>query len=119
MSRKYEAIDLMKLYTLGSHKGWNEYLQRCFDTRNINALAKLRYQICAGMDDLAKAKLNTEDINIWFIRLNRSIENTAKKIIRAKHPMATDSGLGTTGKRDDAKKRRDLELRKFLQESGY
>ncbi len=122
MSRKYEAVDLMKLYTHGSTNGWNDFLKKCLTKRDINALAKLRYQICAGMDDLAKLKLNTEEINVWFVRLNRSLELTAKKIIRIKCPLPGDAGakpLKTLGDYASAKRKRDLELRKFMQESSY
>lgn len=83
MSRKFEAINLMALYAKGSANGWNEILNECYLKRDINRLAKIRYQICAGMDDVAKAKLNTDDINTWFVRLTMSLENTAKKNIES------------------------------------
>ncbi len=121
MSRKYEAIDLMKLYTHGSVNGWNEFLVKCLNKKDINALAKIKYQVCAGMDDLAKGKLNTEDINVWFVRLTRSLEQTAKKIIRIKHPMPGDNGKKVTDLSDyqTAKRRRDHELQKFMKDSSY
>ena len=123
MSRKYEAIDLMKLYTHGSHKGWNEFLDQCLRFQNINALAKLRYQICAGMDDLAKAKLNDDKMDIWFTRLTRSIEQTAKKLIKLRHPMPGDGIVAGTefdvAKYKLAKQKRDAELQKFLKDSSY
>ncbi|MBK8260102.1 MAG: hypothetical protein IPK80_02055 [Nannocystis sp.] len=71
------------------------------------------------MDDLAKKKLNTEEMNIWFIRLNRSIENTAKKILREKYPLPEDNPLdfeNRTAVTGDMKKKRDDELAKFLKE---
>lgn len=122
MSRKFEAIDLLKLYTFGSTNGWNDYLNDCLNKKNINALSKLRYQICAGMDDLAKAKLNTDAINIWFVRLNRSIEITAKKTIKARNPLPGDNGLKVkefASKCLLAKRKRDLELAQFMKESSY
>lgn len=121
--RKYEAIDLMKLKSLGSHVGWNKMLTEAYEKRDINRLAKLRYQIQAGMDDLAKNKLNTADMNIWFCRIMKSLEITAKRIIKAKYPLPQDNPL--IAKRaeylnfGEAKKRRDLELKAFLQKSSY
>ena len=120
--RKYEAIDLAKLYALGSTNGWNEVLNDRFAKRDIDGLAKLRYQIAAGMDDLAKKKLNTEEMNIWFIRLNRSIELTAKKILRAKYPLPEDNPLdfaNRTASTGDLKKKRDDELARFFKKSAY
>ncbi|MBK8260157.1 MAG: hypothetical protein IPK80_02330 [Nannocystis sp.] len=120
--RKFEAIDLAKLYALGSANGWNEVLNERYAKRDIDGLAKLRYQIAAGMDDLAKKKLNTEEMNIWFIRLNRSIENTAKKILREKYPLPEDNPLdfeNRTAVTGDMKKKRDDELAKFFKRSAY
>lgn len=120
--RKFEAIDLAKLYALGSANGWNEILSERLAKRDIDGLAKLRYQIAAGMDDLAKKKLNTEEMNIWFIRLNRSIENTAKKILREKYPLPEDNPLdfeNRTAKTYDLKKKRDDELARFFKKSAY
>jgi hypothetical protein len=122
MSRKYEAIDLLKLRTHGSTKGWNDFLNECLVKLDIHALAKVRYRICAGMDDLAKAHLNTEEICVWFVRLNRSLEVTAKKIIRIKHPMPGDKGTKVKEMVSEsyaAKKKRDFELQKFMKESAY
>lgn len=120
--RKYEAIDLMKLYSMGSANGWNQHLTQCFVNRDINALAKLKYQISAGMDDLAKQKVNTPEIDVWFTRLVKSIENTARKIIRVKHPMPGDNPLiakETSSAHLEAKRRRDQELARFLRDSSY
>lgn len=121
--RKYEAIDLMKLKSLGSHVGWNQMLTDCFDKRDINRLAKIRYQIQAGMDDLVKSKLNTSEMNVWYCRLMKSLEITAKRIIKAKHPLPQDNPLIAKKteylKFGEAKKRRDLELKSFLQKSSY
>lgn len=122
MNRKHEAIDLMALYAKGSANGWNEFLTECFNKRDINRLAKVRYQICAGMDDIAKAKLNTDDINVWFVRLTMSLENTAKRILRKKYPFPQDNPL--IAKESDpkyltAKRKRDHELQIFMKESSY
>lgn len=120
--RKHEAIDLAKLYALGSTNGWNEILNDRLAKQDIDGLAKLRYQIAAGMDDLAKKKLNTDEMNVWFVRLNRSIELTAKKIIRAKYPLPEDNPLdfaNRTSKTYDSKKKRDEELSKFFKRSAY
>ena len=91
MSRKYEAIDLMKLYTKGSSNGWNQELSKLYSAHDLNGLGKLLYRIQAGMDDLAKKKLNTEQIDVWFMRLTASIEKTARKIIREQYPMPGDA----------------------------
>lgn len=120
--RKFEALNLMKLYSLGSANGWNQELTKLYKAHDINGLARLRYQLAAGMDDLAKKKLNTEDMCVWFLRLNRSIENTAKKIIREKHPLPEDNPLAHESYSLDSaaqKKKRDHDLTLFLKNSAY
>lgn len=122
MSRKYSPIDLMKLYSLGSNNGWNDYLTKCFDEKNINALAKLKYQISVGMTDLARDKINTPTIDVWFTRLVRSLEITAKRIIKVKHPLPGDNPLLSMKIREsvhDVKKKRDHALAKFLKDSSF
>lgn len=119
--RKFEAIDLMKLYSSGSHKGWNKTLTDLHARLDINGLAKLRYQIQAGMDDLAKKKLNHEEIIIWYLRLIKSIEHTAKKIIRTKNPLPGDDPLKAKNFPNHLaiKRKRDQELDNFLNKSNY
>lgn len=121
--RKVEAIDLMKLYSKGSTNGWNEYLSKCYSNRDINSLARMRYSVQAGMADLAKKKLNTDDINIWFCRIIKSLEITAKRIIKAKYPLNLDNPLlAKNAKFSDElkiKRKRDQELAKFINESSY
>lgn len=112
----------MKLKALGSANGWNQVLTTHLEQGNIDGLARLRYQIAAGMDDLAKRKMNTDEMNVWFIRLNKSIEDTAKKIIRKKHPMPEDNPLASshyTHATGEAKKKRDHELAMFFKRSAY
>lgn len=126
--RKYEAIDLMKLYSQGSANGWNEFLTDCFIKNDINKLAVVKYKISAGMDDLAKQKLNTEEMNIQFARWVRSIEITARRIIKKMFPLPGDtiikSELDLMSKTDKdlmqkAKNSRDKALRDFMIKSSY
>jgi hypothetical protein len=126
--RKHEGIDIMKLYSQGNQTSWNKMLTRCFDNQDINTLAKIKYQLSVGMDDLAKLKLNSDDINVQFVRWVRSLEITAKRIIKKKHPMPGDNLSLSNLQNDDpsfklkaltAKRKRDEELREFLRKSSY
>ena len=119
--RKHDSIDLMKLYSQGDNKSWNRMLTRCYESKDINALGMMRYQLQAGMDDLAKKKLNDDKMNLWYIRLLRSIEQTAKKIIRIKHPLPGDNPLIAKKHFDylEQKRKRDAELKAFMEKSSY
>ena len=121
--RKVESVDLMKLYSQGSSNGWNDFLNTCYKNQNINSLGKMRYAIQAGMDDLVKKKLNTDDINVWFCRLIKSIEITAKRIIKVRNPLPGDNPLIAKNiefvDQRKIKQKRDQELAKFMHESSY
>lgn len=120
--RKLEALDLMKLHALGNSTAWNAVLKDCHKKQDINRLAKLRYQLQAGMDDLVKKKLNTEDMIKWFCRLNRSLELTAKKIIRERYPLPVDNPLTAKNYYNEyveQKRNRTNELMSFLKKSAY
>lgn len=90
LNRKWESIDLMTLYAECSHKQWNKYLSLCVVEQNVQILEKTYYGIQSGMDDLARQKLNSQKIINWYLRLAKSIENTAKTIYRAKYPSTLD-----------------------------
>jgi hypothetical protein len=121
--RKHEAIDLMNLYANGHHKKWNVMLSECVRSGSINRLARVRYELQAGMDDLVTKKLNTEDMSIFYLRLMRSVEKTAKKIIHDKIPMPGDDpnlkNKVSAMSKLEAKRQRDRELQKFLSKNSY
>ncbi len=121
-TRKYDAIDLMKLWALGSTNGWNDMLKKAHLDHNINLLGRLRYQIQAGMDDLAKKKAVTDELSVFYCRLLRSLEKTAKKIIVEKNPMPGDDPLAAKKWGPEwlaAKRKRDTELALFMRQSSY
>ena len=90
-SQGHLKIDLLNLYAKTNHTEWNNFLSKCLRNQDLHSLEKVFYGIQLGMNDLAKNKLNTEKINIWFIRLQRSIELTMKRIIKNKQPSPLDN----------------------------
>lgn len=123
MSLKHNGIDILELYSKGDPYKWNAFLDKCVEDKNINRLADTLRELQVGMAELAKKKLNTEDINNQFARWTRSIDQTAKKIIRQLHPLPQDNPLIAKKKEfvDQAKikRQRDDELEKFLRRSSY
>jgi len=74
------------------------------------------------MDDLAKLKLNSDEMCTWFVRLTKSIEDTVKKVIRQKYPLPEDNPLAHEDysfKSLEAKRNRDRALAVFLKRSNY
>ena len=121
MSRKYEAIDLISLYSKCSSQEWNAFLTQCLRSHNIQSLVSTRYALQAGMADLAKKKLNSEKMIEFFIRLERSIEKTLQRILREKEPNPCDNPLLSFDSIEfkDEKNQRDNELELFLKRTGY
>lgn len=119
--RKHDAIDLLKLYSAFSSREWNAVLTNCHKNHDITKLAQLRYSLQAGMDNLAKKKLNSQKLILWFIRLQTSIENTMKQIIKEKHPNPCDDPKKAADHAElkERKKDRDHELELFFKKSGY
>lgn len=119
--RKHAALDLIKLYSQCDHKHWNIFLTHCYQQGDIDKLVRTRYQLQAGMADLAKKKLNTDKMIQWFLRLQTSIENTIKKILRQKNPNPCDNPLIAADHVEfkGDKNKRDHELELYLKKTGY
>jgi hypothetical protein len=115
----------MKLWTLGSANGWNEQLDKCVHNQSINELARIRYGLQAGMTDLANQKLNDEKMNVFYARLMKSLENTARLIVRKIHPLPHDAPTihGIKSKHPVsalvAKRNRDREMELFFNKSSF
>jgi len=117
-----EEIDILALYAKGSHVGWNKWLSKCQANRDVLKLISVRKGLQINMDKIAKQKLNTEKVNVLFIRLTRSIEKTLKNIFREMYPspcddplLAKESGLARLAE----KRKRDAEFERFLRRHGF
>lgn len=119
--KNLDAIDLLTLYAKGDLKLWNSFLNECFLNLDVNRLADTRRRLQAGMDNAAKKKMNSEEIILFYIRLNRSIENTAKAIVRKRNPLFSDkpNNVKLAEKEKEIKSRRQLELAEFFKKSSY
>ncbi len=131
MSRKEQAIDLVKLFSK-DHSLWNEFLTDCQAQHNIKKLTRVYYGLQVGMDDLVKDKPNYGVLNLlclkqkmtideWFLRLQRSIEKTLKNILREKYPNPCDHPLIAKKFAHllGEKKARDLEFDNFLKRARF
>ena len=121
-TRKYPPIDVLKLYSQLDAALWNEFLTRALQRRDVEGLKQALYGIQAGMAEVAAKNLNSEKVNLFFIRLQRSIEITAKKLFREKYPSPLDDSLLVheySATHLDAKRKRDHAFEKFLREASF
>jgi len=122
VGRKYPSIDLFALYSKGDTAAWNQILTRCLVNHDVESLKKMLYGVEAGMTDLANENLNTEKMCEFFLRLQGSIEKTAKRIFREKYPNPKDNPA-EAGKWDitwlTAKRKRDHEFELFLKGARF
>jgi hypothetical protein len=120
-SNKHLKIDLLNLYAKTSVNEWNVFLTTCLQKKDLHTLQQVFYGTQLGMNDLAKAKLNTQKINVWFVRLQRSIEITIKKIIKSKDPSPLDNPLNAKdfAHKIGDKRKRDHEIELYLKRIRY
>lgn len=113
---KIDASGSFKL--LKSHKKWNVWLTRCLKNNDLQDLLKVRYGLQVGMDDLYKSGMSTPALAEMFIRWTKSIEKTARQIIKNRtkitHAIATDFL-----KAHEEKRRIDVEFESFLRDSSF
>jgi len=116
-----EAIDILKLYAGGSHSEWNAFLSRALDSDDVPGLTDVLRRLQMGMDDLVRQKLNTERVNVLFLRLQRSVENTLRDIHRKKYanPLYTSSDKALHRDHLEDKRRKQRELETFLRKVRY
>ena len=121
MKGRPEKIDVLKLYAKSDAKAWNAFLSKCLQTKDLHSLEKVLYGIQLGMNDLAKKKLNTEKINMFFIRIQKSLENTIRDVIRTRIPNALDDPLnvGKFGQMKDSKQKRDQDIERHLRKVRF
>ena len=118
---KPPKIDLLELYAKSNTNEWNIFLTKCVQTKNLLALRNVLYGIQLGMNDLAAKKMNTEKVNVFFIRLQRSIENTMKEIINLKNPHPLDNPYNKEkyGHLIETKRDRDQEIERYLRKVRF
>jgi hypothetical protein len=121
MKGKPPKIDLLELYAKCNTNEWNNFLNKCLSTHDLHKLQITLYGIQLGMNDLVDQKLNTEKVNIFFIRLQRSIENTMKQIIKLKKPHPLDNAFNKEkyGHMLESKRARDQQIEMFLKKVRF
>jgi len=125
-TRKYDALDVVSLFSRMKKKEWEIFLYRAYNNRNINKLIAYRYGFQAGLADAAKKNLSTPEIDLWVMKRVRDIEKIAQKVVRLRTPNPCDDPLyakkdplGYVHKAKFAKQQRDRELERFFQESSF
>ena len=122
--RNWPSIDIMKLYSKTTHTQWCTFLATCQNNEDVIQLEKVFFGLQSGMDDLVKAKINTDKISVLFLRWTKSIEITVKNIYRKKYPSMLDNPTDAAAlkisnpvlykKMRDMKVKRDTEYERFL-----
>lgn len=121
--RPTKDISIIEIYSHSNADQWNQFLSKCAAKGNINLLAETRTALQKDMDSLARQKLNSDSICVFYIRLIRSLEQTAKFILRKKYPNPLhgkpNPAPEDVAKWNQVKKFRAQELEKFLQSKSY
>lgn len=118
MKVENQKIDIIKLYTDWGNEKWNAYLTDCLNKQDLTSLENSYRGLQHGMSELTKQKLNTDKINVLFVRLQVSIEKTIKRIIKGKNKKIYDSSI-LSAERIRAKRKMDEEIEKYLKKLRY
>jgi hypothetical protein len=120
--RKYEALDILALYDLeNGAQIWNAFLTKAYRSGDINVLAKRLYGLQAGMADLERKKMATDKIRLQFVRWQKSLEDTIKKIVAERSgnpnfdPLLAKAGTEAY----DEKKRIDREVDAAIRKASF
>ena len=121
-----EEINLMEIYTLSNSDKWNAWLTYCLKHHDIHNLKKVYKGIQISMNDLVKKKIADDKLNNFFLRIQRSIEQTLKRILREKYPNPLDRvgknkvvDLEDHLKHLNNKRKRDQEFEAFLKDVRF
>ena len=126
--RKFEAIDIVKLFSTLTKVHWQTNLTEAYKKNNVEKLTKWRYGLQAGLADANSNGLGNEKLNMWVIKRIMNIEKCMRYILKKKYPMPGDVVLPkfNKGRRKDyvmdskqAKRARDNDFEKFLKESAF
>jgi len=115
--RKQPSAQFMKVF--------QTFLNKCYKQRDLDQLISYRYGLQRGMAALSKKKLNTDEIDIFFATILKSIEQYMKALWRKRNPMPhhnpqlVKSGEWCTAKWKTAKKAQDYQFELFLKKVGY
>lgn len=123
MSRKFDAIDVVKMYSTFSFLAWRTNLRHAVANQQTNKLVGWRYGMQAGLAKANDRNVSSDKINIWTVQRIRDIEKAMKVILRKRHPMAMDNSkadpLLKIHKHREAKRKRDAEFEAFLHKSSF
>jgi len=127
MKRKYETLQVVKMYSTLTMEHWKSCLEKAAYSGNVEKLVAWRYGMQAGLSDAVKSGLSSPEIDLWVIKRCRDCEKAMKYILRKKYPNPLDVVSKThKGERKDyvmdwhaTKKKRDQEFEMFLRKSAF
>ena len=123
MRRKYEALDVVTMFSTLSMDHWEVVMRKAVKSGNVNKLIAWRYGLQAGLADAVAKGFSSEKLDIWVIKRCRDIEKCVKAIISKRHPKPRADIKKDLSeykiKYNLAKRQRDRELEQFFMESNF
>lgn len=123
MRRKYQTLDVVRMYATLTADHWASCLKKAYLSGSIEKLMSWRYGMQAGLADANRNGLSDEKLNNWVIKRLMNIEKCARLIIKRKNPIPKINpkagDLESLHKAKVAKKKRDREFSDFLMRSNF
>jgi hypothetical protein len=124
VTRKHETLNLVLLFTDWTDARWASFLTKKIRSRDFNGLLQARWGLQAGMNDLAKNKLNLDKWVMKYIRWNKSLEVALRSLYRSRYPNPLDRpgtilDPSTHEKALNAKRNRDRTFESILKGQSF
>lgn len=143
IGRKWPNVSLIAIREKLSMSNWNSFLTKCERDKDVIGLQKALYGIQADMSDLRKMGIDDTDLVNLFLRLQGSIEKTARAIFRKAYPEWMDNPSNDVGRKKkilrkhginikdekearanmmkaiDAKRKRDMAFNEFIKGASF
>jgi hypothetical protein len=108
-----DAIDILELFAKSGDEEWYTFIGACKRRGDVLKLTDVARRLDLGMQNLAQQKLNTEEIAVFYLGLQKSIERALKYIQRRREPNplhnTPDKRAGAKVIADKRQKDRELE----------
>lgn len=122
-SRKYPALDVVKMFSTLTLEHWKSTLMRGMETGNTEKFIAWRYGLQAGLADAASKGLNTDALDLWVMKRCKDLERCMRVLLKRKHKNPLDNPLHDKSKYIakalEAKRLRDREYYNFLMKSSF
>jgi len=123
MRRKYQELDVVKMFATLTLDHWETTLRRAVKTGSVEKLIAWRYGMQSGLASAVSKGMSSEALELWVIRRCRDIEQCAKFLIKKRNPVPKLDPKKEPAKHiqqaKEIKRKRDRDIENFFLKSNF